>query len=40
MSPAGMADMSGHMYVTVLRAHQVGDQQKADAVVAAAKEAM
>jgi hypothetical protein len=36
----GMSHMSGHMYMTSLRPLQPGDQQKADAVVAAAKEAM
>jgi hypothetical protein len=36
----GMAHMSGHMYMTTLRTTQPGDQQKADAIVAAAKEAM
>ena len=36
----GMAHMAGHMYMTALRALQAGDQQKADAIVAAAKEAM
>lgn len=36
----GMAHMAGHMYMTTLRPLQAGDQQKADAVVAAAKEAM
>jgi len=35
-----MAHMSGHMYMTSLRALQPGDQQKADIVVAAAKAAM
>lgn len=35
-----MAHMAGHMYMTALRAPQPGDQQKADAVVAAAKAAM
>ena len=35
-----MAHMSGHMYMTVLRSPQPGDQQKADAIVAAAKTAM
>ncbi len=35
-----MAHMAGHMYMTVLRAPQPGDQQKAEAVVAAAKAAM
>jgi hypothetical protein len=37
---AGMAHMSGHMYMTTLRAVQPGDRQKADAVLAAAKVAM
>ena len=36
----GMAHMAGHMYMTSLRPQQPGDQQKADAVVAAAKQAM
>lgn len=36
----GMAHMSGHMYMTTLRAIQPGDKGKADAVVAAAKEAL
>jgi hypothetical protein len=36
----GMAHMMGHMYMTTLRAPQPGDQEKADAVVAAAKIAM
>jgi hypothetical protein len=36
----GMAHMAGHMYMTSLRPVQPGDQQKADAVVAAAKQAM
>jgi hypothetical protein len=36
----GMAHMAGHMYMTTLRAPRAGDQQKADAIVAAAKEAM
>jgi hypothetical protein len=35
-----MAHMSGHMYMTTLRPLQPGDQQKADAIVVAAKEAM
>jgi hypothetical protein len=35
-----MAHMAGHMHLTVLRAPQPGDQQKADAVVTAAKTAM
>ena len=39
-TPGGMAHMAGHMYMTALRAPQAGDQQKADAIVAAAKEAM
>jgi hypothetical protein len=37
---SGMAHMAGHMYMTVLRPAKDGDQQKADAVVAAAREAM
>jgi hypothetical protein len=36
----GMAHMAGHMYMTVLRPPKPGDQQKADAIVAAAKTAM
>jgi hypothetical protein len=40
MSHGGMAHMSGHMYMTTLRPLKPGDRQKADAVVAAAKEAM
>ena len=35
-----MAGMSGHMYLTTLRPPQPGDQQKADAIVAAARAAM
>jgi hypothetical protein len=35
-----MAHMAGHMYLTTLRPQKPGDQQKADAVAAAAKEAM
>src|SRR5580692_4670108 len=38
--PAGMAHMAGHMSMTTLRSPQPGDQQKADAIVAAAKTAM
>src|SRR5277367_356556 len=37
---SGMAHMAGHMYMTVLRPPKPGDQQKADAIVAAAKTAM
>jgi hypothetical protein len=37
---SGMAHMAGHMYMTVLRPAQPGDQQKADAIVADAKTAM
>lgn len=38
---AGMSgDMMAHMYMTSLRAPQPGDQQKADAIVAASKKAM
>jgi hypothetical protein len=40
MSGGGMAHMAGHMYLTSLRPIEPGDQQKADAVVAAAKTAM
>src|SRR5579871_1058007 len=36
----GMAHMSGHMYMTSLRPAQPGDKAKADAIVAAAKQAM
>ena len=36
----GMAHMSGHMYMTSLRSQKPGDQQKAEAIVAAAKSAM
>jgi hypothetical protein len=36
----GMAHMAGHMYMTSLRAPKAGDQQKADAIAAAAKQAM
>jgi hypothetical protein len=36
----GMAHMAGHMFMTVLRSPQPGDQRKADAIVAAAKTAM
>lgn len=39
-SAGDMGHMSGHMYMTSLRPLQPGDQQKADAVVAAAKAAM
>jgi hypothetical protein len=35
-----MQHMAGHMYMTTLRAPQPGDQQKADAIVAAAKSAI
>ncbi|MGB6687202.1 MAG: hypothetical protein WBE76_05110 [Terracidiphilus sp.] len=40
VADAGMAHMSGHMYLTTLRPRQAGDQRKADSIVAAAKEAM
>jgi hypothetical protein len=40
MSDGQMAQMSGHMHMTALRPIQPGDQQKADAVAAAAKQAM
>jgi hypothetical protein len=36
----GMAHMAGHMYMTALRPPKPGDQQKADAVLAAARRAM
>jgi hypothetical protein len=36
----GMAHMGGHMYMTELRPIKPGDQAKADAIVAAAREAM
>jgi len=36
----GMAGMAGHMFLTTLRPMQPGDRAKADAVVAAAREAM
>ena len=39
-SAGDMGHMSGHMYMTSLRPLQPGDQQKADAIVAAAKAAM
>jgi hypothetical protein len=39
-SEADMASMSGHMFMTILRPPAAGDQQKADALVAAAKTAM
>jgi hypothetical protein len=38
--PGEIPHMAGHMYMTVLRPAKPGDQQKADAVVAAAKQAM
>lgn len=40
MHGGGMAHMAGHMFLTSLRPVQSGDQQKADAVAAAAKQAM
>lgn len=40
MSGGDMSHMTGHMFLTTLRPVQPGDQQKADAVVAAAKKAM
>ena len=36
----GMAHMAGHMYMTTLRPAKLDDQSRADAVVAAAKQAM
>lgn len=38
--PLSGAAMSDHMYMTVLRPQKPGDQQKADAIVAAARQAM
>jgi hypothetical protein len=35
-----MAGMSGHMYMTALRPLKPGDEQRADAVIAAAKQAL
>lgn len=40
MSHGGMAHMAGHMFLSALRPAQPGDRQKADAIVAAAREAM
>ena len=40
MANSGMGQMGGHMYMTTLRPIQPGDQQKADAIVAAAKTAI
>jgi hypothetical protein len=40
MAGGAMAHMSGHMYMTSLRPLKAGDKEKADAIVAAAKEAM
>jgi hypothetical protein len=39
-SGSGMSHMAGHMYMTTLRPLKPGDQQKADAIVAAARTAM
>jgi hypothetical protein len=36
----GMAHMAGHMHMSTVRPVRVGDHQKADAIVAAAREAM
>jgi hypothetical protein len=36
----GMAHMAGHMYMTALQPPKPGDRQKADAVLAAARQAM
>ena len=38
--PGEIPHVAGHMYMTALRSAKPGDQQKADAVVAAAKQAM
>jgi hypothetical protein len=40
MADHDMAQMSGHMYMTVLRPQKADDRQKADTLVAAAKAAM
>ena len=40
MAGGGMAQMSGHMYMTELRPVSAGDRQKSDALVQAAKAAM
>ena len=40
MANGGMAHMAGHMFMTALRPIKPEDQQKAEAIVAAAKEAM
>ncbi len=40
VSDGGMAHMSGHMYMTSLRPRKAGDQEKAEAIVAAARTAM
>ena len=40
VADGGMAHMSGHMYMTVIRSPRAGDQRKADEVVGAAKAAM
>ena len=40
MTGGDMSHMAGHMFLTSLRPMQPGDQQKADAVVAEAKQAM
>ena len=39
-SASGMSAMAGHMYMTSARQPSPGDQKKADAIVAAAKQAM
>jgi hypothetical protein len=39
-SSGGMVHMAGHMHLTALRPQKPGDQQKADTIAAAAKEAM
>lgn len=40
MNHGGMAHMAGHMFLSTLRPAEPGDQQKADAIVAAARQAM
>ena len=40
VASGGMAHMAGHMYMTTLQPLKTGDQEKADAIAAAAKQAM
>jgi hypothetical protein len=39
-SPPDVSSMAGHMYMTSLRPKRPGDQERADAIVAAARQAM